>query len=176
MYYNIIELERQVIKMDSLNMIFFVILIVIGVISYIYGTHRKKDFDERQAAIRNHGYRYTLITIGICDVLLFFVVEYLNLKITPSFLLFAPFVLGVIVFDGYTIFRGAYLTVHEKILKSEAIAFTVIGLWELIDGIRGLVINTAAWESYVLFSLLGIFLLLDGGSRIYQLHMSKAKK
>ena len=88
MYYNEIKFERKMIKMNTLTIIIFIFFLALG---YVLVTYRKNrasvEYDERQASIRNHGYKYAFIAIAISDSFLLLLVEELKLKMTPTFLL-----------------------------------------------------------------------------------------
>ena len=79
------------------------------------------------------------------------------------------------MFTGYTIFKGAYIAMHEKNILLSSITFILLGVCELVSGILGLVENTAKWDHNVLLLLFGLFLLLVGGNYAYQLYISKVK-
>lgn len=86
MYYNEIKFEREMIKMNTLTIIIFIFFLALG---YVLVTYRKNrasvEYDERQASIRNHGYKYAFIAIAISDSFLLLLAEELKLKMTPTF-------------------------------------------------------------------------------------------
>lgn len=163
--------------MDTLNIIIFVFFLALGYMLVTYRKNRKSEkYDERQAVIRGRGYKYAFIAIAVSDFLLLFLVDNLNVKMTPVFLLLAPLLIGCMVFTGYTIFKGAYITMHEKNLLLSSITFILLGVCELVFGILGLIENAAKWDHNVLLLLFGLFLLLVGVNYVYQLYISKVRK
>lgn len=176
MYYNEIKFEREMIKMNTLTIIIFIFFLALG---YVLVTYRKNrasvEYDERQASIRNHGYKHAFSAIAISDSFLLLLVEELKLKITPTFLLMAPLFIGCIAFASYTIFKGAYIAMHENLLGS-SIIFIALGIVDLICSILGLIENAAKWDGNVLMLLFDLFMLLVGGNYAYQLYISKVKK
>ena len=66
--YNEIKFEREMIKMNTLTIIIFIFFLALG---YVLVTYRKNrasvEYDERQASIRNHGYKHAFIAIAISD-------------------------------------------------------------------------------------------------------------
>lgn len=72
--------------MDTLNIIIFVFFLALGYMLVTYRKNRKSEkYDERQAVIRGRGYKYAFIAIAVSDFLLLFLVDNLNVKMTPVF-------------------------------------------------------------------------------------------
>lgn len=103
-------------------------------------------------------------------------VESFSLKITPAFLLLLPIVLGMYVAAGYSIYQGTSIALNAKNIKPNAAVFIVIGILELVDGIRGLIASQADWEDNTLYLLLGLILVLVGLGYLYQLFINKKVK
>lgn len=158
--------------MSSLTIIFIVIFLLI-IFLMLKGQPSKVKYDERQTIIRNQGFKYAFGTIAIIDLLLFFLTDYLNLKIKPVFLLMVPLLTGLIIFSIYTVAKGVSHGFNEKKNKSAAIITLTLGIIELIFAIIGIVGNPNNWQNSVVNILVGLALAIPGFTDLLQLRNDK---
>lgn len=124
----------------------------------------KRKYDERQEAIRGRGFKiafYTMVTMNMLYG--FFQVACKELPIEPSVVVFIIVFMGVGVYAWYTILNDGYFALNERIPQT-LVAFTIIGLVNLLIGLANIMDGTIMNEGVIRFESIsivcGIFMLI----------------
>ena len=124
----------------------------------------KRKYDERQEAIRGRGFKiafYTMVTMNMLYG--FFQAVCKELPIEPSVVVIIITFMGVGVYAWYTILNDGYFALNERIPQT-LVAFTIIGLANLLIGLCHVMDGTIMNEGVIRFESIsivcGIFMLI----------------
>ncbi len=120
----------------------------------------KNQFDERQELVRGKGFKYGFFTVMISNtVLLFFDILEVPLFSNMEVAMTASIVVGVAVFASYCIWNDGYFALNEN-RKSLLIMFGLIGLMNIVIGIRNLIAGVVIENGALTFPSTNLFCAL----------------
>ncbi|TSO26331.1 DUF6442 family protein [Lactobacillus sp. LL6] len=149
--------------------IIFITICVITLIAMMWSQKKKGNYDERQEAIRNRGYKYGFFTITIVAVLMMYL-EMFNIKFSNYLFSIIPLYCGCFVASIYDVINQAYFRMKEKHMTGNGFLLIVCGLMEAYFCITSL---NQDFTSIVTFGMLAVYLIIMGIAILYVNYRSK---
>lgn len=151
--------------MEDFSLVLFGLIFVgLVIVSTLFRKNKNNDrqsnYDERQLIVQGKGYKYGFFTVCILEVInYFFYIGEIKSSIDPEVIALLIVLFGAMVHTVYCIINDAYLKRYED-KKIALWIFLFVGLIDIINSIRNLIIGELFTDYAMLTFVAGLFFLI----------------
>lgn len=109
--------------------IVFITICIIAFIVLIWAQKKNGNYDERQEAIRNRGYKYGFFTMLFMGLMMLYL-EMANIKLSNYLTLMIPMYSACIVTSIYDVVNQAFFRIKEKHAVGNGFLLVIVGIME----------------------------------------------
>ena len=150
--------------------IIFIIFLIITFIIMVQTQKNKGNYDERQEAIRNRGYKYGFFTMAFVSILILYL-RTINIKVSGYLATIIPLYSAFLITSIYDVINHAYFKIKVKNVTSNGILLIAVGILESYFGITNF--NQHDLSTAANFGMLGLYFFAIGSTILFVNYRNK---